>query len=176
MRGVSYRIHKNCAVLAITAGVISHTSNLSSPWFSSPIELLLAKESVTSQNVLLNKAYMNYSYIVEKPSLLRLFFQCSQINWKTLLHLNKDHQYRIYVHFSWMRTAQVKCLSYDRTIPFNLYLVWPTFIFLYNFITFISSGENSIKTNFECAAEVKIGLTRSGFTIEGSLTFQGKFE
>ena len=135
MRGVSYRIHKKCAVLAITAGVISHTSNLSSPWFSSPIELLLAKESVTSQNVLLNKAYMNYSYIVKKPSLLKLFFQCSQINWKTLLHLNKDHQYRIYVHFSWMRTAQVKCLLYDRTIPFNLYLVWPRWRLYFHTLT-----------------------------------------
>ena len=28
------------------------------------------------------------------------------------------------------------------TIPFNLYSVWPTFIFLYNVIIFICSGEN----------------------------------
>ena len=69
MRGILYRIHKKCPVLAITAGVISHTSNLSSPSFSSPIELLLAKESVTSQNVLLNKAYTNYSDIVKKTIL-----------------------------------------------------------------------------------------------------------
>ena len=76
-----------------------------------------------------------------------------------------------------MRTAQVKHLLHDSTIPFNLYSVWPTFIFSYNFITFISSGENSTKTNFEGATEVKIG-SHVGVSIhnQGSLTFQVEFE
>ena len=55
-----------------------------------------------------------------------------------------------------MRTTQVKCLIHNCTIPFNLYSVWPTFTFSYNLITFIGSGENSLKTNSECATEVKI--------------------
>ena len=71
-----------------------------------------------------------------------------------------------------MRTSQVKCLLYDRTIPFNLYSVWPTFIFSYNFITFISSGENSVTTNFECATEVKIG-SLVGVSQSGRFNFPG---
>ena len=61
------------------------------------------------------------------------------------------------VHFPSVRTAQVKCLLFDRTIPLNLYSLWPTVIFSYNLTTFLSSGENSIKTNFESAVEVKSG-------------------
>ena len=46
---------------------------------------------------------------------------------------------------------------YCSILPIKLYSVWSTFIFSYNFITFIYSGDNSIKTNFECATEVKTG-------------------
>lgn len=78
----------------------------------------------------------------------------------------------IKVHFPPMRTAQVKWLLYDRTIPFNWYSVSPTFILSYKCIPFISSGENSMKWNFECAAEVR-NCSNVGFSQSGKLNFPG---